>query len=78
MNKKHLSNTITLIIGLALIVLGAIPSIFTYPYSNGPNSGPSNIWELNLMIAYEGWICFLIFGLVLSVVSLLKLRRLNE
>lgn len=76
MNKKHLSNTITLIIGLALIVFGAIPSIYAYPYSNVPNSGPSNTWELTLMIAYEGWIWFLIIGLVLSVFSLLKLRRL--
>jgi hypothetical protein len=70
-NKKHLSTTITLIIGAALIVLGAIPSIFAYPYSDGPNSGPSNTWELTLMIAYEGWIWFLIIGLVLSVFSLL-------
>ena len=49
MNKKHLSNTITLIIGLALSIFGAIPSIFAYPYSNGPNSGPSNAWEVSLI-----------------------------
>ncbi|MDQ0888805.1 hypothetical protein QFZ81_003893 [Paenibacillus sp. V4I9] len=75
MNKKRLSTKITLIIGAVLIVFGAFPSIFAYPYSDGPNSGPTNTWELTLMIAYEGWMWFLIIGLVLSVFSLLKLRR---
>ncbi|MGO4495682.1 hypothetical protein AB4114_07210 [Paenibacillus sp. 2RAB27] len=63
------------IIGTALIVMGALPSVFAFPYSDGPNSGPSNTWELALMISYDGWIWFLVIGLVLSVFSLLKIRR---
>jgi hypothetical protein len=74
---KGISLYFSLIIGLALIVSAAIPSVFTYPYSDGPNSGPSNPWELFLMISYEGWLWFLIIGLVLTVISLLKLRRLR-
>ncbi|KRE40930.1 hypothetical protein ASG81_16975 [Paenibacillus sp. Soil522] len=65
----------SLIIGTALIFYGALPSVFAYPYSDDPNSGPSNIWELTLMISYKGWIWLLIIGLVLSVFSVLKLRR---
>ncbi|CAH1232450.1 hypothetical protein PAECIP111891_07007 [Paenibacillus allorhizoplanae] len=63
------------IIGTALIVIGTLPSVFAYPYSDGPNSGPSNTGELALMISYEGWKWFLIIGLVLSVFSLLKIRK---
>ncbi|ANE45596.1 hypothetical protein SY83_03980 [Paenibacillus swuensis] len=76
MNKKHMVTTITLIMGASLIFLGAIPSIFAYPYNDGLNSGPSNTWELTLMIAYESWIWFLTIGFVLTIFSLLKLQRL--
>ncbi len=75
MSLKAISFYFFLIIGMALIIYGAIPSVFAYPYSDDSNSGPSNIWQLTLMISYEGWIWFLIIGLVLSVFSVLKLRR---
>ncbi|CAN7742569.1 hypothetical protein [Paenibacillus sp. LjRoot56] len=75
MAKRRVSYFFFFIIGMALILIGVLPSVSAYPYSDGPNSGPSNTWELALMISYEGWIWFLIIGLALLIFSLLKIRR---
>lgn len=71
---KVIAFYISLLFGSSLVVTAAIPLIFAYPYSNDPNSGPSNTWEFIRMIAYESWILFLIIGLGLLVASILGLR----
>lgn len=67
-----------MVLVLILMFLGILPFIFTYPFSEGPNSGPSNLWELILMISYEGKEWYLMTGfalLILFAFSLLKLRQ---
>lgn len=64
-----------LMVGAIFILISTIPLLNIYPYNEGPNSGPSNIWELVRMIAYDLWALFLIIGLALSIASLLGLRR---
>lgn len=71
---KRVSLYFIFIFGMALLVIGVIP-VFAYPYNDGPNSGPSNTWEILLMISNEGWVWFNIIGLALSVFSLRKIRR---
>lgn len=68
---------LSLIFGVFLTLFGGLPFIITYPFSDGPNAGPSNFWELVQMVAYEGQVWYLTIGiiiLVLSVVFLSKLR----
>ncbi|GIO08583.1 hypothetical protein [Brevibacillus reuszeri] len=64
----------SLLFGALLVFIAAIPLVFSYPYSDGPNSGPSNAWELVRMIAYDSWALFLISGLVLLIASIWGLR----
>ncbi|MGE7839580.1 hypothetical protein ACQKNX_02195 [Lysinibacillus sp. NPDC093712] len=61
--------------GLFVTFLGLFPFIFAYPFSDSPNSGPSNLWELILMISYEGKGWYLILGIVLLSGSLITKRR---
>ncbi|MDQ0201982.1 hypothetical protein [Neobacillus ginsengisoli] len=65
-----------LIVGIILTIFGLIPFIFGYPYSNSSNSGPTNFWELIVMISYEikGWI--LLAGILISLFSLLLHKRM--
>lgn len=73
--KKKCIPTMNLILGAALIVFGALPSVFPFPYSHGANSGPRNIQELSLMLSYDYWMWFLIVGIVVTLLSIIKLRR---
>ncbi|NUU62128.1 hypothetical protein [Paenibacillus agri] len=62
------------VLGVISLVVGLIPYIFDYPYCNGcENSGPSNIWELIIMLSYEGW--YLQIGLSLLLISSLLLYK---
>lgn len=54
---------ILLIAGVTSTVIAILPFFFAYPYSDGPNSGPSNLWELILMISYEGQKWYLLAGI---------------
>lgn len=60
---------ISLILGTIVTIIGVLPFIFKYPFSNSPNSGPSNLWELILMISYEGKEWYLIGGITLLLIS---------
>ncbi|MFJ7646861.1 hypothetical protein ACIQ1H_04885 [Lysinibacillus sp. NPDC097279] len=64
-----------LISGLIVTLFGFTPFLFYYPFSDSPNSGPSNLWELILMISYEGKVWYLIFGIVLLSASLITKRK---
>lgn len=57
-----------LVIGLLSTIMGSLPFYFAYPFSNGPNSGPANGWELILMLSYEGQTWYLLGGTVLLLV----------
>jgi hypothetical protein len=73
-------SVLLLILGAIGTIIGILPFIFAYPYSDGPNSGPSNVWELILMISYEGKGWYLILGialLLLSMFSLFKQRKVR-
>lgn len=59
-----------LILGVTATFIGILPFIFAYPYSDGPNSGPLNMWELITIISYEGWVWFLVIGIVLFILSI--------
>ncbi|MBB4073830.1 hypothetical protein GGR02_001593 [Anoxybacillus voinovskiensis] len=54
-----------LVIGLLSTIMGSLPFYFAYPFSNDPNSGPANGWELILMLSYEGQKWYLLGGIVL-------------
>jgi len=75
MTMKKAIYFLFLIIGIIFIVLGVIPAIFDYPYSDEPNSGPASLWELILIMSNEQWILFLIVGLILSLFNVLPLRK---
>ncbi len=75
MTMRRVLYFLSLIIGIVFISLGIIPAIFAYPYRDGPNSGPADLWELIRIISYEQWIFFLIVGLILSLFPALKLRK---
>jgi len=77
MSMKGVARFLSFIIGIAFILLGAIPACFEYPYSDGPNSGPTNSWDLILIIAHEQWPIFLFIGFIFClffVFLLLKAR----
>lgn len=59
-----------LILGLLAMFIGILPFIFAYPYSDGPNSGPLNVWELIIMTSYDGWGWYLVIGIVLFILSI--------
>ena len=71
---KNLSK-LFLISGLVATFFGLFPFLFAYPFSDSPNSGPSNLWELILMISYAGKVWYLIFGIVLLSASLTTKRK---
>ena len=73
--KKGIVILMLLIIGALFTVLGMLPLIYSYPYSDGPNSGPSNNWELILMISYEGWGWYLSIGIILFLLSMFLFTR---
>jgi hypothetical protein len=59
-----------LIVGVILTIMGILPFLFAYPYCNFcPNSGPSNGWELILMLSYEGQKWYLLVGIVFLLIS---------
>jgi hypothetical protein len=64
-----------LILGATSIVIGILPFVFAYPYSEGPNSGPSNGWELILMLSYEEQLWYLLIGITLSFISVSPLFK---
>ena len=79
MSIKGASRFLSLIIGIVFILLGAIPVYFDYPFSKGPNSGPTNLRDLILIIAHEQWPLFLLFGFIFClffVFLLLKARKI--
>lgn len=62
-------STILLSIGAVLMFIGFIPFVIEYPHSlAGGNSGPSNYWELIVMISYDSW--FLELGLIIMLMGL--------
>ncbi|MBD8038815.1 hypothetical protein H9635_18890 [Solibacillus sp. A46] len=70
--------TISLLFGIIFTFIGVLPFIFSYPFSNGPHSGPSNAWELILMISYDGKGWYLIIGIALLLVpNFLVFKRKN-
>ena len=73
--KKGIVTLILLILGALFTVLGVLPLIYSYPYSDGPNSGPSNDWELILMISYVAWDWYLIIGIILFLLSMFLFTR---
>ncbi|KQU21876.1 MULTISPECIES: hypothetical protein [Peribacillus] len=73
-------SVLLLVLGTIVTIIGILPFMLAYPYSDGPNSGPSNVWELILMISYEGQRGYLIIGIVLllfSSLSLFKQRKVQ-
>lgn len=63
-------------IGGILLVMGVLPFIFAYPFSNGgENSGPSNVLEFILMISYENQVSSLLIGVVITFLPLLLIRK---
>jgi len=64
-----------LISGLIATFFGLFPFLFAYPFSDSPNSGPSNLWQLLLMLSYEGQGWYLILGIVLLSGQLIVNRR---
>ncbi|ANB60999.1 LPXTG cell wall anchor domain protein [Anoxybacillus amylolyticus] len=67
-----------LVVSIFSTIIGSLPLYFAYPFSNGPNSGPANKWELLLMLSYEGQKWYLFVGIVLLlalVFSYFKQKR---
>ncbi|WP_146216857.1 hypothetical protein [Paenibacillus cellulosilyticus] len=76
MNKTL--SLLALLVGIVLIGFGALPSMFPYPFSDSPNSGPSNTWELVLMIAYDQWLFSLLIGFGLCVFAVYSIRQRRD
>lgn len=76
--SRNITCVILLLIGALVLYIASIPLFYAYPYSRGPNSGPSNSWELIRMMAYESWGLFLFIGLVFIIISVLGLSRKND
>jgi hypothetical protein len=70
-----ITSILLLILGVIGTIIGILPFTIGYPYSDGPNSGPSNYWELVLMISYEGRGLYLIIGFALLLISLFSLYK---
>ncbi|MFD2444766.1 hypothetical protein ACFSO7_12400 [Bacillus sp. CGMCC 1.16607] len=70
-------SVLSMILGVVLTFLGTLPFIFKYPHTDSPNSGPANIWELILMISYDGrgWYLIIGIGLLILTVSLIFKQR---
>ncbi|MET3941461.1 MFS superfamily sulfate permease-like transporter [Paenibacillus sp. PvP094] len=68
MMRKMASQSL-LVLGAIFIITAALPLFFNYPYRDGPQSGPSNVWELVQMFAHDSWASLLIMGLLLSIAS---------
>jgi len=69
-------SVISLSLGTIVTIIGIFPFIFAYPYCIGcANSGPSNLWELILMISYEGKGWYLIVGIILLLLSFFLIFR---
>lgn len=71
---------VSLILGLIITVFGILPFVFSYPYNDSPNSGPSNLWELILMLSHDlkGWSLFIGIVLLALFFSLIfKQRKLQ-
>lgn len=66
-----------LISGLLVTFLGLRPFVFAFPFSDSPYSGPSNLWQLILMISYEGKGWYLILGIALLSTSLITQRKVH-
>lgn len=66
------------ILGVILSVFGILTFIFNYPHSDSPDSGPSNLWELILMISYDGKGWYLFVGIALLVLSFFLIFRLRK
>ncbi len=67
-----------LAIGILISFFGLLPFVFDYPFSDGPNSGPRNYWELILMISYEGKGKYLIVGVLLLALTIPAIFKLNR
>lgn len=71
-----------LFLGTIVTFIGVLPFIFAYPYCNGcVNSGPSNFWELTLMLSYQGQGWYMTIGIVillLATLPLFKRKRLQS
>lgn len=70
-----LDSIILPILGTILSIFGILPFIFNYPHSDSPDSGPSNLWELILMISYDGKGLHLFVGIALLVLSFFLIFR---
>jgi|GEM_PF-1397577 hypothetical protein len=69
--------TLSVLFGILFIGIGILPALFAYPFSDGPNAGPSSIWDLILMIAHEQWMFMLPLGGMLFLgpfISVIKQR----
>ncbi|WP_232697426.1 LPXTG cell wall anchor domain-containing protein [Brevibacillus daliensis] len=70
------TSMLSLFLGIIVTFIGILPFIFAYPYCNGcANSGPSNFWELTLMLSYEGQGWYMITGIVLLLLAMLSLFK---
>lgn len=59
-----------LVIAILISIFGILPFVFEFPFSEGANSGPSNFWELILMISYEGKGKYLVVGILLLILTI--------
>ncbi|OUS70432.1 hypothetical protein B1748_28480 [Paenibacillus sp. MY03] len=64
-----------LLLGIWLVLVAAMPLVFSYPYSSGSNSGPRNTWELIVMISYDSWGWFLMIGIAFIAYVALRQKR---
>lgn len=72
----ELTIVILLIVGGGLTLIGVLPLIFNYPFNDlTPNSGPDNLWELILIISYEGKPLYLIVGVGILLILLLLIFK---
>lgn len=69
---------IFLVIGIIFICLGVLPWLVAYPYSDGPGSGPQNLWETIVMTAYDGQVLLLILGVLLVIGELFLLYKQKQ
>jgi len=68
-------SVLLILFGVIIILFGTLSFIFAYPYNESANSGPSNVWELLLIISYEGKGWYLCTGFLVLTLSFFKLKN---
>lgn len=72
---RNITFLFLLLVGAIFLFIASLPLFFTYPYNDGPSSGPSNSWELVRIMAHESWALFLFIGLIVLMFAVLGLRK---